>query len=122
MSIVLIGTNFLVSNENFLGEKIMLIDISKMSKPDVLKKLYDAAIPDYFRAIAGSKADMRIEEAIKYIMGDALYFDYISGVCLKIDLSDNFLDTRLYDLNNKTPVAELLKDFPGFKIIEEEPY
>lgn len=43
--------------------------------------------------------DMAVEEARKYIEGKNgdLYFDYVKGRPLKIDLSDDIVNTRFYD-------------------------
>lgn len=85
------------------------IDISKMDKAEVLVKLYNAASPMGMGFLQAKPGDLSIEDARKLLRDEkptndlgfardkATYFDYLHGRPLKIDLSGDKLDPRLYD-------------------------
>ena len=83
------------------------IDISKMSKAEVLMRLYNGGFNDvnhgpFAGALQRLVPPMTLEEATAIIeeSGSNLYFDYVAGKALKVDLSSDTLDPRLYDRDN----------------------
>lgn len=76
-----------------------MIDISKMNKAEVLAKLYNASKPLGRGIIHYDPAPMTTEQAQKLLNQDT-YFDYLQGRVMKIDLSGDMLDPRLYDRDN----------------------
>lgn len=84
------------------------VDISGLDKAEVLVKLYNAARPMGMGFLQARPGDLSIEDARKLIgaedprddMGfsrQGLYFDYLMGRPLKIDLSGDRLKTWGYD-------------------------
>ena len=87
-------------------------NISGLSKAAVLRALYDASKqrelgglgaldPRGRRAMTLSEAQAVVEER-----GDDLYFDYLNGRVLKVDLKGDRFDPRLYDRDNGTGAAQ----------------
>lgn len=80
-----------------------MIDISGLDKAAVLRALYNASKqqglgaldPRGRRAMTLPEARAAIEER-----GDDLYFDYLNGRVLKVDLGKDAFDPRLYDRDN----------------------
>ena len=99
------------------------IDISKLDKAEVLAALYNSSRQQgagFFHA--RGKSDMTVEEAREELsMGDdhaknfpdrmkagrELYFDYLHGRVMKVDLSRDNLDPRLYDRDNGPGAAAI---------------
>jgi hypothetical protein len=87
------------------------IDISGLDKAEVLAALYNASRPQGMGMLHFEKKGMTKEEAATYI-GEAqafdkahgdrerLYFDYLKGRVMKIDLGGDSMSTRLYDRDN----------------------
>jgi hypothetical protein len=78
-----------------------VIDISSLDKADVFMRLYNAATIPPAHTPAGILAratpgPMTLAEAQRCVE-DKLVWDYCNGRPLKIDLSTNTLDVRLYD-------------------------
>lgn len=78
-----------------------MINISGLSKAEILAALYNAASPNGFGFVqsAATPGDMTVLEAqqeLKY----SLHFDYLHGRVLKIDLVGDELNPRLYDRDN----------------------
>lgn len=89
-----------------------IIDISKLDKADVLAALYNNSRPLGMGVFHYTPASMTREEAQCYLKNHT-YFDYLKGRVMKVDLSGNTLEPRLYDRDNgrgaaKAAIAELL--------------
>ena len=82
-----------------------MIDISQFPKERVLKAIYNRARPQGMGYIAFSPIPMTDDEA-RELLKQGTYFDYIKGRVLKVDLSKEFLDPRLYDRDNGEGTAE----------------
>ena len=76
-----------------------MIDISKLSKTQVLAALYDAAQPLGTGLLHYDPAPMSEEEAAE-LLEQTRYFDYVKGRVMKVDLSKSEFDPRLYDRDN----------------------
>ncbi len=81
------------------------IDISKLQKCDVLAALYNRSSPLGLGLVHFTPEDMTSEQAQKIIDemksdGYPPKFDYLKGRVMKVDLSDDAVDTRLYDRDN----------------------
>lgn len=78
-----------------------MIDISNLSKAVVLCKLYNASKPQGLGFLHFTASDLTLDEAEELLSQPGKpHFDYLNGRVLKIDLSTNELDTRLYDRDN----------------------
>jgi hypothetical protein len=80
---------------------MMKIDISKMNKCEVVAKLFNNSKPigmgffqDYEPPMTNSEAEKVLDQ-----VGDG-YIDYCRGRVMKVDVSGNTLDPRLYDRDN----------------------
>jgi hypothetical protein len=80
------------------------IDISKMSKAEVLMRLYNGGFNDVnhgpLAVLQRIEEPMTLEEAQALIDASDpkyLYFDYVGAKALKVDLTGDTLDPRLYD-------------------------
>lgn len=76
-----------------------MIDISEMNKAKVLAKLYNASKPLGMGILHFTPEDMTIAEA-ESLLKRGSYFDYLKGRVMKVDLSGDTLDPRLYDRDN----------------------
>lgn len=77
-----------------------MIDISNLDKAAVLAALYADARPvgmGFMHFIAGP---LDPGEARSLLADGLTYFDYLHGRVMKIDLSGDTLDPRLYDRDN----------------------
>lgn len=83
-----------------------MIDISNMSKAEVLAKLYNASKQQGMgfldqnghQQISTAEAQAIIDERDK--SNDNLYFDYLLGRVMKVNLSGDALSPALYDRDN----------------------
>lgn len=101
LSIVLAGGAFLTSNNLFCT----IIDISDLNKADVLQALYMNAKTQGMGRLHYIPGDrLSQSELAKYLSQG--YIDYLKGRVMKIDLSGNTIDTRLYDRDNGPDAAE----------------
>lgn len=82
------------------------MDISQLDKAAVLAALYNHARPQGMGFLHFDLTPMTIEEARQIIASGQTYFDYVKGRVMKVDLSKDFLDTRLYDRDNGPGAAE----------------
>lgn len=80
------------------------IDISKYTKAQVLKALYDKAKAQGMGFLQAVSDDMSLSQA-EDLLKVTKYFDYCYGRVMKVDLSDNNLNPRLYDRDNGTGAA-----------------
>lgn len=83
-----------------------MIDISKMSKASVLASLYNASKPLGLGVLHYQSEIMSDEEAQEILDDGQTYFDYLNGRVMKVDLSEDQLDPRLYDRDNGQGAAE----------------
>jgi len=81
-----------------------MIDLKGKDKAEVLAKLYNASKPLGMGYLAYDSADMMVEEARQFLEKQT-YFDYLKGRVMKIDLSGDCLDPRLYDRDNGAGAA-----------------
>ena len=82
-----------------------MIDLKGKDKAEVLAKLYNASRPQGLGFFIADSKDMTIEEARTILNSGQTYFDYLNGRVMKIDLSSNLLDPRLYDRDNGQDAA-----------------
>jgi hypothetical protein len=86
------------------------IDISGLSKAQVLAALYNASSPGGmgFLPAAMTPGDMTVEQA-QEILQRQTDFDYVNGRSFKVDLTGDILDPWLYDRDNGGPgTAEMI--------------
>jgi hypothetical protein len=87
-----------------------MIDISKFDKADVLRVLYNNSQPLGIGMLQFTPEDMTKEEAQAFLdareEGKKIYFDYLKGRVLKVDLTGDELDPWLYDRDNGSGAAE----------------
>ena len=74
-----------------------MVDIKGLDKARVLKALYDHSHPQGFGFLQAGKT-VTLEECAK-LLEEHTYFDYLGGRVLKVDLSSDEFDPRLYDLD-----------------------
>ncbi len=77
-----------------------MIDLKGRNKAEVLAKLYNSSKPQGFGFLNSDAAGMSAEEAQSLLDGGQTYFDYLKGRVMKVDLSSDELDPRLYDRDN----------------------
>lgn len=77
----------------------MAIDIKGISKAAVLAALYNASRPKGMGFLHAKPGDMSEAEAAK-LLKEQTYFDYLRGRVMKVDLSGDELEERLYDRDN----------------------
>ena len=82
-----------------------MIDISMHEKADVLRVLYNSAKTQGMGVLNYDPTPMTVEEA-EELLTLQVYFDYVNGRIMKVDLSDNYLDPWLYDRDNGDGAAE----------------
>ncbi len=75
------------------------MNIANLDKAAVLAALYNRAQTQGIAALQYRMETMPLAEA-RTILGRQTSFDYLKGRVLKIDLSGDELDTRLYDRDN----------------------
>jgi hypothetical protein len=82
------------------------IDISKLSKPQVLAALFNGSRQQGmgFFDTRGARS-MSEEDAAKVIADQGLYFDYLRGRVMKVGLDGDQLDPYLYDRDNGVGAA-----------------
>lgn len=84
-----------------------MIDISKLSKAKVLVALYNNSKQQGMGFLdPRGKQPLFSEEEAEAFLKEQTYFDYFRGRVLKIDLSKDQLDPRLYDRDNGPGAAE----------------
>lgn len=92
-----------------LSKEKTVINISKLTKAEVLSRLYNGARPFGMGFLQAKEEDMTLYQATNILKDrkDDHYFDYLQGRLLKVDLSsDEELDPRLYDRDHGTGAAE----------------
>ena len=104
-----------------------MIDTTGLKKSDILAALYNAAKPQGMGFLQYKPEPMTSEQAQEILDQSPgnLYFDYLKGRVMKIDLGPDEVDPRLYNRDNGLGAAELiiqsLRDFmdPNNELIEE---
>jgi len=82
------------------------INLDGLDKADVLAVLYNSSKPLGLGFMQYDSKPMNKEEAQTILDSGRNYFDYLKGRVMKVDLSRNTLDTRLYDRDNGQGAAE----------------
>lgn len=82
------------------------MNISEFDKAVVLAALYNRAQTQGMGMLQFDPKAMTVEEARRLLDSGKTYFDYLKGRVMKIDLSRDDLDTRLYDRDNGPGAAE----------------
>lgn len=86
-----------------------MIDISDMSKAEVLHKLFNASKTQGMGIFTSKPDNMTLEECQTYVnfqdKRDS-YFDYFNGRVMKVDIGHDSLDPRLYDRDNGEGAAQ----------------
>lgn len=77
-----------------------MIDLKNKDKAEILAKLYNASQPLGMGVFHADGNDMTTEQARELLDAGHTYFDYLKGRVMKIDLSGDELDPRLYDRDN----------------------
>jgi hypothetical protein len=95
-----------------------MINIKGFDKAKVLAALYNHSKPQGMGYFHYTPADMTREEAQKIIneckeKGCPLYFDYLKGRVMKVDLSKDSFDETLYDRDNG-PGAALIACYEAY--------
>ena len=86
----------------------MLISIQGLSKAKVLMALFNASKQQGMGFLNSRGAKPIDEECARAVIDDQreLYFDYLHGRVLKVDLTDDQFDPWLYDRDNGEGAAE----------------
>ena len=82
------------------------INISGLSKADVLRALYNNAKTQGMGIIHYTPEDMSREEAQAHLDDGRTYFDYVKGRVMKVDLGGDSLGVVLYDRDNGPGAAQ----------------
>lgn len=83
------------------------MNISHLSKAKVLAALYNGSKHQGLGFLQAKPGEMTEEEAQALLdQNTYMYFDYLHGKVMKIDLSTDELNTRLYDRDNGEGAAE----------------
>jgi len=75
------------------------IDITGLDKAEVLAALYNASKPLGMGIIHYTPGDLDLAVAREYL-AESPHFDYLHGRVMKVNLSSDSLDPRLYDRDN----------------------
>lgn len=95
-----------------------MIDI-KGRKAEVLAALYNASHPQGLGFLHFSPPyPMSIEQA-EALLAKGAYFDYLQGRVMKVDLSGDELDPRLYDRDNGAGAAQRAIDSISYEPEQE---
>ena len=76
-----------------------MIDINGLNKALVLAALYNHSRPQGM-GFLHYKAEKMTEEQAAELLKKRNYFDYLHGRVMKVDLTGDTLDPRLYDRDN----------------------
>ena len=77
-----------------------MTNISKLNKAEVLAALYNNSVVQGMGIYQAKPGKMTTEEAQALLDSGQTYFDYLHGKVMKVDLSKDHLDARLYDRDN----------------------
>ena len=81
------------------------INIAEMNKAEVLAKLYNSSKPQGMGFLHYTPEEMTVLEAQALLDSGQVYFDYLQGRVMKIDLSNDMLYVGLYDRDNGVGAA-----------------
>lgn len=86
----------------------MNISIKGLDKAEVLAALYNNSQPLGMGFLAPGHSEQLSVEVAKAIIRetDDLYFDYLRGRVMKVDLNGDEFDPRLYDRDNGSGAAQ----------------
>lgn len=76
-----------------------MIDIKGIDKVEILRSLYDRAQVQGMGFLNYRPGGLSREEA-ETLISQTTYFDYLYGRVMKVELSGDSLDPRLYDRDN----------------------
>ncbi len=82
------------------------MDITGMDKAQILASLYNRSFVQGMGVLQAKPGAMSIEEAQELLDSGETYFDYVHGRVMKIDLSGDELETRLYNRDVGKGAAE----------------
>ena len=74
-----------------------MVNIKGLNKAEVLKALYDRSHEQGMGFLQAVPSGVVTVEHCEELLRDTTYFDYLYGRVLKVDLSDDSFDERLYD-------------------------
>jgi hypothetical protein len=78
-----------------------MINISGLDKAEVLAALWNNSKSQGLSYMGlNGQIKMSKDDAIPFLSRNDKYFDYLNGRVLKIDLSEDEIDPRLYDRDN----------------------
>ena len=97
----------------------MIIDIGNLDRAAVLAALYNKAKPQGLGFLHYDPAPMTPEVAAGLLAAGLTYFDYVKGRVMKVDLSGDTLDTRLYDRDNGHGAALAALNAAGLNAAEK---
>jgi len=87
-----------------------LVSIDGLSKAKVLAALYNNAKPQGMGLLHYTPEVMTESEAVAVLKatyaGGYLYFDYLDGRVMKVDLTNDAFESRLYNRDNGEGAAE----------------
>lgn len=83
-----------------------MVDIKGLPKSKVLAYLYNNTHPQGLGFLQFEPKPMTEEEAQKILDSGVKYFDYLKGRVMKVDISKDEFDPRLYDRDNYDGAAE----------------
>lgn len=87
-----------------------MIDISKLSKAQVLMALYNESKPAGVGFLHYS-SDLMTEDEATALLAQSTRFDYLRGRVMKVNLSGDEIDPRAYDRSNgQGAVARIISD------------
>ena len=93
------------------------VSIAGLDKVAILAAFYNRAQPQGMGYAHFHPKSMTVEEAQAILDGNSdMYFDYLKGRVMKVDLSKNDVNTALYNRDNGFEAAEKVIDgvrFPG---------
>ena len=81
------------------------VSLVGLNKADVLAALYNAARPQGLGFLHYDSKPMERKQAEK-LLEQTIYFDYLKGRAVKLDMSGEKLDTTSYNQNNGPGLAE----------------
>ena len=85
------------------------IDIKGLDKPTLFRELYNNAQVQGMGGLSAKPGPMSLDVAKDvFNTSSQFYFDYVYGRVMKVDLSGDTLDPRLYDRDNGEGMCEFL--------------
>lgn len=82
------------------------MNIKNLNKAEILAALYNNSKPQGLGYLEADSENMTKDEARELLDRGTMYFDYLKGRVMKIDLSRDELDTWLYNRDNGEGAAE----------------